>query len=212
MGKGPQIRKVVTHVDTTYIEGQKEIATPIKMVGVAAVIRNPWAGQGFVEDLRPAIMEQAPPLGDLLVPLIFHELGTADDVQAYGKAAVVGQNGEIEHASGFIHTLWFGNKFRDAVGGTSYLSFTNIRGGPNCSIQIPMMEKNDAGQRSHYITLEFSISDAPGPDEIIVALGASSGGRAHPRIGNRYQDLEDMDRLAAEAGGVVAGRPSDGKS
>jgi len=75
-----------------------------------------------------------------------------------------------------------------------------------------MMEKNDAGQRSHYITLEFSISDAPGPDEIIVALGASSGGRAHPRIGNRYQDLEDMDRMAAEAGGVVAGRPSDGKS
>ncbi len=212
MGQGPEIRKVVTHVDTTYIEGGRASPEPIKMVGVATVIRNPWAGQGYVEDLRPAIMEQAPPLGDLLVPLIFHELGTADDVEAYGKAALVGINGEIEHASGFIHTLWFGNKFRDAVQGTSYLSFTNIRGGPGCSIQIPMMEKNDPGQRSHYITLEFSISDAPGPDEIVVALGASSGGRAHPRIGNRYQDLEDMDRIAAETGGKVAGRPTDGSS
>ncbi len=212
MGQGPEIRKVVTHVETTYIEGGRASPEPIKMVGVAAVIRNPWAGQGYVEDLRPAIMEQAPPLGDLLVPLIFHELGTADDVEAYGKAAIVGINGEIEHASGFIHTLWFGNKFRDAVQGTSYLSFTNIRAGAGCSIQIPMMEKNDPGQRSHYITLEFSISDAPGPDEIVVALGASSGGRAHPRIGNRYQDLEDMDRIAAETGGKVAGRPTDGSS
>lgn len=206
MGEGPIIRKTVTHVDTIYIEAGKPAEKPIKMVGVAAIITNPWAGR-FVENLRPEIMTQAPPLGDLLVPMIFHELGTADDVEAYGKAAVVGMNGEVEHASAFIHTLWFGNKFRDAVEGTSYLSFTNKRGGPGTSIQIPMMEKNDPGQRSHYITLEFSIADAPGPDEIVVALGASSGGRAHPRIGNRYMDLEEMDKAAAEAGTTVAGRP-----
>ncbi len=206
MGEEPIIRKTVTHVDTTYIEAGKPAEKPIKMVAVAAIITNPWAGR-FVENLRPEIMSQAPPLGDLLVPMIFNELGSAGDIEAYGKAAVVGMNGEVEHASAFIHTLWFGNKFRDAVEGTSYLSFTNKRGGPGTSIQIPMMEKNDPGQRSHYITVEFSIADAPGPDEIVVALGASSGGRAHPRIGNRYMDLEEMDKAAKEAGTSVAGRP-----
>jgi len=207
---GPVIRKTVTHLETTMIEAGKPAKRPLKMVGVAAVIQNPWAGQGFVEDLRPVIMEQAPPLADVLVPMIFHELGGGGDVEAYGKAAIVGHNGEIEHASGFIHTLWFGNRFRDAVDGTSYLSFTNKRGGQNTSIQIPMMHKSDEGLRSHYLTLEFSISDAPGPDEIVVALGAASGGRCHPRIGNRYMDLEDMEREAAQSGTNIAGRPSGG--
>jgi hypothetical protein len=84
---------------------------------------------------------------------------------------VVGLNGEIEHASGLIHTLRFGNKFREAVGGKSYLSFTNKRGTAGSSIQIPMMHKTDEGFRSHYLTLEFAVPDAPGPDEILVAIG-----------------------------------------
>ncbi len=74
MGDGPIVKKVVTHVDTTFIEGGKAAPEPIKMVAVAAVIQNPWAGQDFVENLRPVIMEQTPPLGDLLVPLIFTSL------------------------------------------------------------------------------------------------------------------------------------------
>jgi hypothetical protein len=81
------------------------------------------------------------------------------------------------------------------VGGKSYLSFTNKRGGPGCAIAVPMMHKLDEGLRSHYLTIEFTINDAPGPEEIVVALGASTGGRAHPRIGNRYIDMEE---LAAE--------------
>lgn len=93
-----------------------------------------------------------------------------------------------------IHTLRFGNNFRKTVGATSYLSFINTRGGPNCPVVIPLMHKADEGMRSHYLTVQFSILDAPGPDEIVVALGASIGGRPHHRIGDRYQDIAELGR------------------
>ena len=112
--------------------------------------------------------------------------------EAYGKAAVVGTNGEIEHASGLIHTLHFGNHYREAVGAKSYLSFTNTRGPANAPISVPLMDKNDAGKRSHYLTIQFSISDAPAPDELVIVLGGASGGRPHHRIGDRYKDLEEL--------------------
>jgi hypothetical protein len=169
------------------------------MIAVAAVIANPWAGRGFVEDLRTDILRLAPPLGDVLVPMVVEAAGGPEAIEAYGKAAVVGTAGEVEHASGFIHTLRFGNKFREAAGGTSYLSFTNIRGGPGCSIQIPMMHKIDPGFRSHYLTLEFQIADAPAADELVIALGAATGGRPHHRIGNRYSDMEEMKAEQASA-------------
>ena len=188
------IRKTVKYTETTFIEGGRQSATPVLMVAAAAVIANPWAGKGFVEDLRPVILEAAPGLAEVLVPMLLDELGGAPKLEAYGKAAVVGLAGEIEHASGFIHTLRFGNRFREAVGGTSYLSFTNKRGPAGCSIQIPMMHKTDEGFRSHYLTLEFAIADAPRPDEIVVALAGAASGRAHPRIGNRYLDMEEMAR------------------
>lgn len=96
---------------------------------------------------------------------------------------MVGVNGEVEHASGLIHTLRFGNHFREAVGAKSYLAFTNTRGPANASLQIPLMDKNDGGRRSHYLTIQLSVADAPGPDEIVVALGASIGGGArHPQV------------------------------
>jgi hypothetical protein len=197
---GLLIRKTASFTETTFIEGGRRAERPGLMAAAAAVILNPWAGRGFVEDLRPEILGYAPALGDMLVPMLLQLLGGGDKVEAYGKAAVCGVNGEVEHASGFIHTLRFGNKFRQAVDGKSYLSFTNRRGGPGSSIQIPMMHKLDEGLRSHYLTLEFSIADAPGPDEIVVAIGGATGGRAHPRIGNRYLDMEEMARETAKAG------------
>jgi hypothetical protein len=191
-----EIRKVVRYVEDTLVEGGRAGVTPLRMAAVAAVMRNPWAGRGFVENLRPEILDIAPELGRRLVSGILEICGGADRVEAYGKSAVVGTSGEVEHASALIHTLRFGNLFREAVGGTSYLSFTNKRGAAGCSIQVPMMHKLDAGMRSHYLTVEFTIGDAPGPDELVVVLGAATGGRLHPRIGDRYQDMKEM---AAEA-------------
>lgn len=187
-----KIRKIVRYIDETYIEGGKAADTPWIMVAVAAVIENPWAGQGFVDDLRSTILELAPPLGEIMVPDLLECIGGAGKIEAYGKAAVVGLNGEVEHGSGLIHTLRFGNLFRVAVDGKAFLSFTNKRAGAGTAITIPMMHKDDAGFRSHYLTHEFHIVDAPNADEIVIALGAATSGRPHHRIGNRYMDMEEM--------------------
>ena len=186
------LRKVVTHTEEVHIEGGRAADPPLRLLGIAAVLTNPWAGQGFVEDLRPTILEVAPRLGEILVPRLGDLAGGADAVEGYGKAAMVGTSGEVEHGSALIHTLRFGNVFREAVGGTAYLSFTNTRGGPGATLSIPMMHKLDPGWRSHYLTLEITVADAPAPDEIVVAIGASVGGRPHHRIGNRYSDMEEM--------------------
>ncbi|RDE08600.1 amino acid synthesis family protein [Pelagibacterium lacus] len=196
------IRKTLVNVETTLIEGGRAAARPLKLIAAAAVVKNPWAGRGFVEDLKPDIHAVAPDLGELLTGLILDEAGSGADVEAYGKAAVVGLDGEVEHASALIHTLHFGNPYRQAVGAKSYLSFTNTRGPANCPIMIPLMDKNDEGRRSHYLTIQFAIPDAPAADEIVVALGASIGGRPHHRIGDRYQDLKDLGHDAANPAAV----------
>ncbi|MFK7942595.1 MAG: amino acid synthesis family protein [Paracoccaceae bacterium] len=187
----PEIRKIVTYDEEVLIEGFRPTATPWRMFAVAAVVQNPWAGR-FVEDLRPEILEQGPPLGALLTERMLALAGSGDAIEAYGKAAVVGLDGEVEHASGLIHTLRFGNHYREAVGAKSYLAFTNTRGPANAAIMVPLMDKNDAGRRSHYLTIQFAISDAPRADEIVVVLGGATTGRPHHRIGDRYQDLKDL--------------------
>lgn len=187
-----QIRKTLINIETTLVEGGRAAAAPLKLITAAAVVKNPWAGRGYVEDLRPEIHAVAPELGAVLTGMILDAAGSGAAVEAYGKAAVVGLDGEVEHASALIHTLRFGNHFRQAVGAKSYLAFTNTRGPANCPIMIPLMDKNDEGRRSHYLTIQFSIPDAPSADEIVVALGASIGGRPHHRIGDRYQDLKDL--------------------
>ena len=186
-----EIRKLVNFEEEVLIEGFKKAEKPWRMFAVAAVITNPWAGR-YVEDLNPEVRAYGPVLGELMTKRIIDIAGGGDAIEAYGKAAVVGTNGEIEHASALIHTLHFGNHYREAVGAKSYLSFTNTRGPANAPISVPLMDKNDAGKRSHYLTIQFSISDAPAPDELVIVLGGASGGRPHHRIGDRYKDLEEL--------------------
>ena len=181
----------MTFDEETLIEGYRAAYKPWRMFAVAAVLRNPWAGR-FVEDLKPEIHAFGPVLGEMMTERMIALAGNGAAIEAYGKAAVVGLNGEIEHASGLIHTLRFGNFYREAVGAKSYLAFTNTRGPANTPIMVPLMDKNDAGRRSHYLTIQFSIPDAPRDDEVVVALGAAMSGRPHHRIGDRYQDLKDL--------------------
>ena len=197
-----QIRKTLLQVETTLIEGGKAAPVPLKLYSAFAVVKNPWAGQGFVENLKPEIHAAAPVLGELLTKMIIDAVGSGETVEAYGKVAVVGLDGEVEHASALIHTLRFGNHYRTAVGAKSYLAFTNTRGPANTAIMIPLMDKNDEGRRSHYLTIHTSITDAPAADEIVIGLGASVGGRPHHRIGDRYQDLRDLGQDVANPAGV----------
>ena len=198
----PELRKLVTFDEVIYRDGDRAAIPPLRLIGVAAVVKKPWAGRGYVEDLSPEINRIAPVLGKLLTDQIIALAGSGDAIEAYGKAAVAGTDAELEHGSALIHTLRFGNFYREAVGAKTYLGFTNSRGPANTQIQIPLMDKHDAGRRSHYLTIQFSIPDAPGHDELVVALGASTGGRPHHRIGDRYQDIKAMGGSVDNPAGV----------
>ncbi len=189
------LRKIVAQVEEVFIEGGKAGQKPVKAVTVAAVLTNPWAGRGFVEDLRPEILALAPKLGEAMVARLT-ALIPPEAVEAYGKGAMVGTAGEIEHGSALIHTLRFGNYFRNAVLGSTYLSFTNTRGGPGATLSVPMTHKSEVGKRSHFLTGTLAIQDAPAPDEILIAIAASDGGRLHPRIGDRFLDMKEMEAEA----------------
>lgn len=199
----PELRKVVTFDEDIHRDGEKAADPALRVIGVAAVVRNPWHGKGFVEDLGPEIRRMGPPLGKLLTERLITLAGSGDAIEAYGKACVAGTDCELEHASALIHTLHFGNFYREAVGAKTYLGFTNTRGPANIQIQIPLMDKHDSGRRSHYLTSQFSIYDAPAAGELVVALGASTGGRPHHRIGDRYSDLAELGRDVANPAGVV---------
>lgn len=186
------IRKIVTFKELMFVEGGRALDKPIELIAVAAIIRNPWCGRGFVEDLRPEQIDGCALLGRTMAEHMVREVGDVTRVESYGKAAAVGMDGEIEHASAVIHNLRFGNEYRSAMKAQSYLSFTNKRGGPNTSIQIPMKHMHETSARSHFVTFEFSVPDAPHQDEILVAIGAATGGRAHPRIGDRHLDNEEL--------------------
>ena len=190
----PELRKVVTFDEDIHTEGGRPADPVLRLIGVAAVVKNPWAGQGYVEDLKPEIRRIAPPLGKLLTDRLIALAGSGDAIEAYGKACIAGTDCEWEHASALIHTLHYGNFYREALGAKSHLGFTNTRGPANTQIQIPLMDKHDTGRRSHYLTVQFSIYDAPADDEVVVALGAATGGRPHHRIGDRYSDLAELGR------------------
>jgi hypothetical protein len=196
----PQIRKIVTYKEIITSDGDKEAEQPLVLFGAAAVIKNPWAGRGFVEDLMPEIRVFGPKMGHILTDQMLELGGGGDAIEALGKASMVGLDGELEHASAIIHTVNYGNVLRKAVGGTAYLGFTSTRGPGNTQLNIPLMDKNDTGRRSHYLTVQMHIHDAPADQELIVAFGGSTGGRPHHRIGDRYSDLAaigaDLDNPA----------------
>lgn len=195
-----EIRRTLMHIQTTHISEGRTVPEPTKLIAALAIIKNPWFGQGFVEDLRPAIREVGPEVGKLLTEMLLDVAG--DKIEGYGKASVVGMGGEVEHAQALTHTLWFGNQLRDALGAKTYLAFTNCKGVGGQPIMIPLMDIHDPGRRSHYQTIHLNIPDAPAPDEVVMAFGASIGGHPHHRIGDRYQDLAEMGRDVENPAGV----------
>ena len=197
-----ELRKIVTFDEDIYKEGGKEANPILRVIGVAAVLENPWKGEKFIDDLQPEIRRIAPVMGKALTNRLLSLVGSGEKIEAYGKAALAGSSCEIEHASAIIHTLQFGNFYREAVGAKSYLGFTNTRGPANTQINIPLMDKHDTGRRSHYLTVQFSIYDAPDVNEIVCALGAATSGRPHHRIGDRYSDLAALGKSVDNPAGI----------
>lgn len=178
------LRKIRTQSEETPRDG----APAILRATVTAVIENPWLGTGTDEDLAPATERVAPLLAKLISDRLLDALGGADAVEAFGKAAIVGLGGELEHAGALIHTPFFGNLLREALGGTSIICFVDGQAGAGQLLRVPMWHKTAAATRTHYQTIECDLADAPHAGEIAVIAAASSGPRPFARIGDRTTD------------------------
>jgi hypothetical protein len=176
----PRIRKIVTVTEELLFEGGREVQPTVKVAGAAAVIENHFAGR-YVEDVQPLLDCYCSVLGPLLAERVMGELGGAE-VESYGKAGIVGLDGELEHVAGILHNLRFGNPVREAMGATSLLPSTEKRAAAGATIDIPLKHIHDHKVRSHHLTLELRIGDAPGANEILIAIAAAPGGRPHARL------------------------------
>ena len=179
-----RIRKLLTVVEEILEDGGRAAARPIKKVAAVAVIENPFAGR-YVEDLAD-LVKTGEELGDLLGRRAVAALGAP--VHSYGKAAVVGENGEYEHAAAILHPT-LGAPFRTAVGGgKAIIPSAKKRGGPGTSLDIPLHYKDAAFVRTHFDAVELRIVDAPGDDELVIAVAVTDGGRPLPRVGGLTVD------------------------
>lgn len=184
----PWLRKLVTYRDEVVLEAGHAPAVPARRASVAAVISNPWLGTGPEQDLSEAVAEIAPTLARLLTDRLVDSLGGVDAIEAFGKAALIGSAGEIEHGGALIHTPYFGNLMREFLGGESIICFADTRADAGQPLVVPLWHKTHAATRSHYQTVDVRVSDAPRAGEIVVVAAASTGPRPHPRIGDRSTD------------------------
>ncbi len=183
-----QARRFVVHVDEVLEEGGVPAPQPLRRAVAAAVIRNPWAGQGYVDDLWDEMNRVGSILSNILAARLIDVFGSQEGIHGFGKGAVVGLDGEIEHASGILHGPAFGPNFRRLVDGTAGISAAERRGAAGTSIAIPTNHKTDRAIRNYYQSVEFVVPDAPHADEMVIAFAATGGPRVHARVGDLTTD------------------------
>lgn len=190
-----KIRKIATFVEETHIELGRAISPPTRKAVAVAVIENPHAGV-YVEDLSELI-EIGAELGALLGARAVAALGVAPEaIESYGKAAMVGENGELEHAAALLHPK-MGAPLRQAVEkGAALVPSSKKRGGPGQDLDIPLGHKDAAYVRSHFDGVEVRLNDAPRANEIMVAVAVADSGRPLPRVGGlTHAQAEGKDGL-----------------
>ena len=190
-----KIRKICTWVEETHAELGRTIAPPTRKAVAVAVIENPYAGH-YVENLSP-LMEIGAELGGLLGARAVAALGiTPDQVESYGKAAMVGEDGELEHAAALLHPK-MGAPLRKAVEkGAALVPSSKKRGGPGQDLDVPLGHKDAAYVRSHFDGVEVRLNDAPRRNEILVAIAVTDSGRPLPRVGGlTHDEAEGKDGL-----------------
>ncbi len=177
-----KIRKIVTVVEETHEEAGQSIVPATRRAAAIAVIENPFAGR-FEADLEP-LMAIGEELGGLLGDACVAALGISPAAaESYGKAALVGENGELEHAAAILHPR-LGAPLRTAVEkGAALVPSNKKRGGMGHPLDVPLGHKDAAYVRSHFDGMEVSVNDAPRANEILVAVAVTDSGRPLPRVG-----------------------------
>jgi hypothetical protein len=189
-----EIRKIVTIVEEVLADGERKVAKPIKKVAAIAVIKNPFAGK--YEEALDTLIDIGDELGKILGEKAVEALGKGSTVDSYGKAAIVGEKGELEHAAAILHPK-LGTPLRNAVGGgKAIIPSVKKLGRMGDEIDIPLHFKDAAFVRSHFDGMTVSVNDAPKSDEILVAIAVTDGGRPHPRVGGlKKQEMKGEDGL-----------------
>ena len=182
------LRKISLYVEETIREGRHDLPIPIKRITAAAVVANPWIGQPVDSDLQTSAREVAPRLAKVLTDRILQAAGGAASVEAFGKGALVGTAGEIEHGAVLVHTPYFANLVREFLGGDQVIAFADDRGPAGTALLVPMCRKDAGPTRNHFQSASARITDAPRPDEIVIVVAASTGCRPFPRSGDRTTD------------------------
>jgi len=177
-----QIRKIAVNVEETHSEIGRVINPPTRKAVAVAVIVNPFAGQ-YHEDLSD-LMEIGAELGGLLGAKCVEALGiTPEQAESYGKSAMVGENGELEHAAAILHPK-MGAPLREAVEkGAALVASSKKMGSPGQVLDVPLGHKDAAYVRSHFDGIEVRLNDAPRANEIMVAVAVTDSGRPLPRVG-----------------------------
>lgn len=190
-----QIRKLLTVVEETSKEMGRAVDPPTRKAAAIAVIANPFAGT-FADSLE-ALIDIGEELGDLLGRRAVAALGIKPgDAESYGKAAIVGEAGELEHAAAILHPK-LGKPLRAAVErGAALVPSAKKMGAPGASIDVPLGHKDAAYVRSHFDAMEVRVGDSPRANEILVAVVVTDSGRPIPRIGGLTKDqIEGKDGL-----------------
>ncbi|MBM1312112.1 amino acid synthesis family protein [Sulfitobacter mediterraneus] len=190
-----KIRKIAVNVEETHSEMGRPIAPPTRKAVAVAVIENPFAGV-YQEDLA-ALMDIGAELGALLGDKCVAALGiTPAQAQSYGKSAMVGENGELEHAAAILHPK-LGAPLRNAVEkGAALVASSKKMGSPGQVLDVPLGHKDAAYVRSHFDGIEVCLNDAPRANEIMVAVAVTDSGRPLPRVGGlTHDEAEGKDGL-----------------
>ena len=187
------IRKVKLDVEEVFHEGGPRASFPLRIAVATAVVANPYAGK-YVEDLLP-FMQELRALGAELSEQLIHALGGAKNVQAYGKGAIVGEDGELEQGA-----VWHeagGWAMREALGNPkAIVPAAKTIGGPGCRVMIPLGHVQAAYVRSHFGVAEMTVWDGPRRGEIAFGLAMATGGRIHARLGGLASaDVKGEDGL-----------------
>jgi hypothetical protein len=190
-----EIRKLAIFVEEVHTEMGQAVSPPTRKAAAVAVIRNPFAGR-YVDDLGP-LMDIGAELGGLLGRKCVEALGISpSQAESYGKAAMVGENGELEHAAAILHPS-LGKPLREAVEkGAALVPSSKKRGGPGQVLDIPLGHKDAAYVRSHFDGMEVWLNDSPRAGEIMVAVAVTDSGRPLARVGGlKANEIEGRDGL-----------------